>query len=434
MSQRFKVTCFDPKSGQSRELLLVASDESAVLELVQQSGMLAMSVVREGAGPPPPPPAPPPPIKAVPAPPAATQIPQAKAAAPAKPAAPAPVNPVRPSAAMPVPANPVRTVPVPPVVATAVPIQAIPVAPVPVQAAVVPPVQPVPVAPVPVQAAVVPPVPPVPVAPVPVETVAFHATPVQAVPFKAVPVQAVPIPAVPVKAVPVQAIPVAAIPVPAAGVARAHSQTEWEAATRYGSSISLSGEMAPSATARRRRRFQRRVTSSPEGEIVINVVPMLDMTFQLLFFFIITFQPPDGIEAQIPLTLPAPEGKQEASAEKKEKPDNDLMPKIETDVIVEIKSLNNPQYPGEMGEVEVSGLTKESIRSSPGKSLDEGKSEILQKLETVMAQLASDLKKDNMSVRLRSDPGVKWERVIQVADVCRKAKFLGIRFEKPGGS
>ncbi len=430
MSQRFKVTCFDPKSGQSRELLLVAGDESAVLELVQQSGMLAMSVVREGAGPPPPPPAPSPPIKAVPAPPAAVQIPQAKAAAPAKPAAPAPapapVNPVRPSAAMPVPANPVRTVPVPPVVATAVPIQAIPVAPAPVQAAVVPPV------------------PPVPVAPVPVETVAFQATPVQAAPVKAVPVQAVPvqavpvqaiaIPAIPAKAVPVQAIPVAAIPVPAAGVARAHSPTEWETATRYGSSISHSGEMAPSATARRRRRFQRRATSSPEGEIVINVVPMLDMTFQLLFFFIITFQPPDGIEAQIPLTLPAPEGKQEASAENKEKPDNDLVPKIETDVIVEIKSLNNPQYPGEMGEVEVSGLTKESIRSGPGKSLDEGKSEILQKLETVMTQLASDLKKDNMSVRLRSDPGVKWERVIQVADVCRKAKFLGIRFEKPGGS
>ena len=172
----------------------------------------------------------------------------------------------------------------------------------------------------------------------------------------------------------------------------------------------------------------------PTGEVIINVVPMLDMTFQLLFFFIITFQAPTGLEAQIPLVLPPPEGQQEASKDKKDNTDKDIVPTIDSDVIVEVKSLNNPQYPGEMGEVEVSGLAKEIIRPTPGKSLDEGRTEVLARLGETMKQMAQDLKKDKLSLRLKADPGVKWERVIQVADTCRQAKFLGIRFEKPGGS
>ncbi len=172
----------------------------------------------------------------------------------------------------------------------------------------------------------------------------------------------------------------------------------------------------------------------PSGEVIINVVPMLDMTFQLLFFFIITFQAPTGLEAQIPLVLPPPEGQQEAAKDKKDNTDKDIVPTIDSDVIVEVKSLNNPQYPGEMGEVEVSGLAKEIIRPTPGKSLDEGRTEVLARLGETMKQMAQDLKKDKLSLRLKADPGVKWERVIQVADTCRQAKFLGIRFEKPGGS
>ncbi len=172
----------------------------------------------------------------------------------------------------------------------------------------------------------------------------------------------------------------------------------------------------------------------PSGEVVINVVPMLDMTFQLLFFFIITFQAPSGLEAQIPLALPPPEGQQEAAKDKKDQTDKDIVPTIDSDVIVEVKSLNNPQYPGEMGEVEVSGLAKEIIRPTPGKSLEDGRTEVLARLGEAMKQMAQDLKKDKLSLRLKADPGVKWERVIQVADTCRQAKFLGIRFEKPGGS
>ena len=40
----------------------------------------------------------------------------------------------------------------------------------------------------------------------------------------------------------------------------------------------------------------RRRIEAPEGEILIPVTPMLDMTFQLLIFFIVTFNPNRLIE------------------------------------------------------------------------------------------------------------------------------------------
>ena len=370
MNKRFKVSCFDPKSGSTRDLMLVASDEAAVMSLVQQAGLLAMSIElvdvsgKEGSSPP------------------------------------AESQPISAPIAVPQPSNPIPVAPV--------------VAPV---AKVVTPVAKVSKA-VPVQ--------PVPVAiPAPVAVPAPSAAPVS----KAVPVQPAPV-----------AVPVAVKGPTTAPVSKATSRTSLPAKAQAippASTLTLGapGDFSPeTAPVSRKRRRHNENTFPPEGEVVINVVPMLDMTFQLLFFFIITFQSPSGVEAQIPLTLPPPEGQQEASKDKKENTDKDIIPTIDSDVTVEIKSLNNPQYPGEMGEVEVSGLAKEVFRPTPGKSLDEGRAEVLGRLGDAMKQMAQDLKKDNLSLRLKADPGVKWERVIQVADTCRQAKFLGIRFEKPGGS
>ena len=432
MNNRFKVSCFDPKSGSNRDLMLVAANEAAVMSLVQQAGLLAMSIEKLDA-----------PEQAPAAPPAEVPAP----VVPVADSAPIPASrvvpalkkeePIAPVAKAPVAATPAK--PAKPVVPTAVPVAApAPVMPVAVPVAVPVPVMPVavpvaaPVVPtaVPVQAPVVPIAVPV-AAPAPVMPVAVPvAAPAPNVP-KTVPATAAPIPVSVPTAVPV------AVAVPAS---TAGSRTTTPAlaptvvpglSTSPGAPTDLSSTV-PQGKGNRRRRHE--ITFPPEGEVVINVVPMLDMTFQLLFFFIITFQSPSGVEAQIPLTLPPMEGQQEASKDKKDKTDKDIIPTIDSDVTVEVKSLNNPQYPGEMGEVEVSGLAKEVIRATPGKSLDEGRAEVLGRLGETMKQMALDLKKENLSLRLKADPGVKWERVIQVADTCRQAKFLGIRFEKPGGS
>src|SRR4051812_14519797 len=47
-------------------------------------------------------------------------------------------------------------------------------------------------------------------------------------------------------------------------------------------------------------------TADAGVEIELPVTPMLDMTFQLLFFFIVTFNP-QSLEGQLDFTLPGPD-------------------------------------------------------------------------------------------------------------------------------
>lgn len=417
MSQKFRVTCFDPKSGQSRDLVLIAEDEKSVIALVQQSGLLVTNI--EGEQPPPP-----------------AARPVAKPTKPGRPPAPPPPPAVSP----PLPGAPAGTAasPLGPDAGQGPPLAGPP----PKQAKAPPGPQtpgqapPPTLQPRPAQETTPTPPSPQPVAPVPLAPLAVE--PLAPSPFESGSAES------PQKGGLDSALlnqettilsPQASQATVPSGLAKPaqSDQGTWNSSTP----IPL-GDVSWMASAQeplsKRKKAKRKSPFVPEGDVVINVVPMLDMTFQLLFFFIITFRSPEGVEAQIPLTLPAPEGKTEVSKDSKEKNEKDLVPSLDTDVIVEIKSLNNPQFPGEMGEVEISGLTKEVLRPAPGKGLDEGRQEVFDQLKGVMDRLAMDLKKDNLSIRLRSDPGVKWERVIQVADVCRRAKFLGIRFEKPGGS
>jgi biopolymer transport protein ExbD len=52
---------------------------------------------------------------------------------------------------------------------------------------------------------------------------------------------------------------------------------------------------------RHRRKKKRRI----QGDVTLNLAAMLDMAFQLLAFFIITYHPPD-VEGDIRLRLPPP--------------------------------------------------------------------------------------------------------------------------------
>ena len=53
----------------------------------------------------------------------------------------------------------------------------------------------------------------------------------------------------------------------------------------------------------------RRKKPEADSKIVLPITPMLDMTFQLLFFFIINFHPAD-LEGQMDMALPSEKVKQ----------------------------------------------------------------------------------------------------------------------------
>src|SRR5713226_4468198 len=68
--------------------------------------------------------------------------------------------------------------------------------------------------------------------------------------------------------------------------------------------------------------------TNPGIEVALPIVPMLDMSFQLLFFFIITFNP-GRIEGQMAMNLPATG---EAKAKKQEDVDPNKPSDVELDV------------------------------------------------------------------------------------------------------
>jgi hypothetical protein len=73
----------------------------------------------------------------------------------------------------------------------------------------------------------------------------------------------------------------------------------------------------------------------PESKVTLNMAAMLDMAFQLLTFFIMTFKP-DPLEGQIDLRLPKPEavaGAKGAPPPGADKNNNDPIAGIETLVV-----------------------------------------------------------------------------------------------------
>jgi biopolymer transport protein ExbD len=170
---------------------------------------------------------------------------------------------------------------------------------------------------------------------------------------------------------------------------------------------------------------RRRAADGPEPTLPIT--PMLDMAFQLLAFFILTYRPSD-LEGQMQLALPSHEAK---AAHQKENVDpavaNDKDPTLEipTDLTVIVKTQNDGVNNGV-----ISALTVED-RSGPATirpaSADQTPTEAL----TKYLQRVKETVDNKTAIKLQADSRLKWESVVQVMDACRKAGFENISFMPP---
>src|SRR5689334_5141435 len=100
---------------------------------------------------------------------------------------------------------------------------------------------------------------------------------------------------------------------------------------------------------------RRHKSAQAHGKVEVAVTPMLDMTFQLLFFFILNYHP-SALEGQMSMALP--NDKQEAKAEKLEDvktgsdPQDDTLP---ADLTVQIKTQNDGFNNGIISQLAVRG-------------------------------------------------------------------------------
>lgn len=187
-----------------------------------------------------------------------------------------------------------------------------------------------------------------------------------------------------------------------------------------GMGLELSGPEQEPTTARgeaieRDAPRSRRFRPGPPEEVAFPVTPMLDMAFQLLAFFILTFKAPSA-ETHVDLDLPATPAALPARSEGRAQPrysrradtdlENDLLIRAEADDLGELKALR-------LGEAAVPDIPTLGRRLRRYAQLLEGRS---------------------LRVRLVADDRLRYEPAAQLIAACSAAGVSAIRLSPPGAT
>jgi biopolymer transport protein ExbD len=160
-------------------------------------------------------------------------------------------------------------------------------------------------------------------------------------------------------------------------------------------------------------RHKRKHSRGDEAEVEIPIPAMLDMTFQFLSFFILTFNPPNVAEGQMDMYLPA------AGQAKAKSPDQvdpfsmsstEVEPPADVTVVVESRA---------------GGIDKLAIREK------ERTTEVadIKELKAALAKLQKELGQAN--VKVEAEKSLKYAFLIEVMDACLGAKFQSVGFAAP---
>jgi biopolymer transport protein ExbD len=168
-------------------------------------------------------------------------------------------------------------------------------------------------------------------------------------------------------------------------------------------------DSAAAAVAPRSRRYR----PGPPDEVFFPVTPMLDMAFQLLAFFILTFKAPTD-ETHIDLHLPATPAALPSAAMGRARPtparsldadlENDLLIRAEADDLGDLKTLR-------LGEAIVPDLTALGGR---------------------LRRYAQLLGNRPLRVRLVGDDRLRYEPAARIIATCSAAGVSSVRLAQPG--
>ena len=172
-------------------------------------------------------------------------------------------------------------------------------------------------------------------------------------------------------------------------------------------------------------------TEEKPTEVTLPVTPMLDMAFQLMFFFLATFTPSSQKEGQMDLSLPA---KSEAAAKSPDQvsPTSEAHKEevdIPADFTITLRGFQNPTSKGQISALTVTTTAgSETLNGSP-----EDRAKLLrEKLAASRPPEAKDKdgKKKVPNVRMEAEKDLRWSEVVAIMDVCYKAGFQ-VSFAKP---
>ena len=173
-------------------------------------------------------------------------------------------------------------------------------------------------------------------------------------------------------------------------------------------------------------------TEDKPTEVTLPITPMLDMAFQLMFFFLATFKPSSAMEGQMDLSLPA---KSEAAAkdpkkvsEKTESHTEEV--DIPADFTITLHGLKDPRNKGQVTGMEVKG--SQGISETITGSRDDREKQLSEKLVSAKPKdpKTKEGKVRSATVRMEADSNLRWAEVVRIMDVCYKAGYQ-VSFAKP---
>jgi biopolymer transport protein ExbD len=162
----------------------------------------------------------------------------------------------------------------------------------------------------------------------------------------------------------------------------------------------------------------RQLKAATGVEVELPIVPFLDMSFQILFFFIMNYHP-SALEGQMDLSLPAA-GEARAQSIEQVDPNNvpDTEIEMKSELTVVIRTPHDNINDGAISQISVTG--------------DQGGTDVssVEGLEKYLKSVQKDLT-NKTDIKIQADSRLKYYFVVQVMDACVKAGYPNVGFAPP---
>ncbi|MBY0587876.1 biopolymer transporter ExbD [bacterium] len=153
------------------------------------------------------------------------------------------------------------------------------------------------------------------------------------------------------------------------------------------------------------------------GPLDADFTAMLDLIFNLLAFFVVTFNPPSA-ELNFDFTLP--ESKQGAS---KQPPPDSF--EFEGDLFKDVTIRLSAGADGSLAGIAVEGQKVDGLSGLSAK---------IQRMSGTLAGMVHDGEPALETAQIVADPTLKYVHVVEVVDACYKCRLSKINFREPAKS
>ncbi len=168
------------------------------------------------------------------------------------------------------------------------------------------------------------------------------------------------------------------------------------------------------------------------SKVMVPITPMLDMTFQLLFFFLLNYHP-QAQEGQMDLALPSekPTVNNKNESANIEKSLSDEADKLddppEVTVIIKAVQGDDSENSGQISAISVQlkeGATP--IEVPEGGTVKD----LLKALQDHLTRVRETVG-NKTDIMMKGERKLKWQYVVKVRDACEKAGFTNAHFSAP---